>query len=236
MDVTAHEHIAVTVARRHRVVVEPIAHQRQRGDSHGRLLAGVVRRGRRRLEGGKVALQPLTDRLVMAAQTVCHSAAAAFQKMGVQRLEALKHRDWYEEVPSRIADEPFDFALVVAFARPAEPVLEQVVRLQLGEHARPLPLAVTEDAGHRDLGVVIQDRLWHAAEECKRPNVAVAEGFRRLCRIADHEAGIRVRQVKSEEVNLALYATDDADGFTKVRLSMPWRMHQRYEHLLCTLA
>jgi hypothetical protein len=27
-----------------------------------------------------------------------------------------------------------------------------------------------------------------------------------------------VRQVKSEEVNLALYATDDADGFTKVCL------------------
>src|SRR5476651_70110 len=110
--------------------------------------------------------------------------------MGVQRLKALKHRDWYEEVPPCIADEPFDFALVVAFARSAEPVLEQVVRLQLGEHARPLPLAVTEDAGHRDLGVVIQDRLWHTAEECKRPNVAVAEGFRRLRRIANHEAGV----------------------------------------------
>jgi acyl dehydratase len=59
-----------------------------------------------------------------------------------------------------------------------------------GEHARPLPLAVTEDAGRRDLDVVIPDRLWHAAEECKRPNVAVAEGFRRLCRIANHEAGV----------------------------------------------
>src|SRR5580704_4865428 len=61
MDVTAHEHIAVTVARRHRVVVEPIAHQRQRGDTRRELLAGVVRRRRRRLEGGKVALQPLAD-------------------------------------------------------------------------------------------------------------------------------------------------------------------------------
>src|SRR5271170_6626969 len=119
-----------------------------------------------------------------------------------------------------------------AFAWSAEPILEQIVRLQLGEHPRPLPLAVTEDARHRDLGVVIQDRLWHAAEECKRPNVAVAEGFRRLCRIADHEAGVRVRQIKSEKVDLALYAADDADRFTKICLSMPWRMHQRYEHLL----
>jgi hypothetical protein len=41
-----------------------------------------------------------------------------------------------------------------------------------------------------------------------------------------------MRQVKSEEVDLALDATDDADGFTKVCLSMSWRMHQRHEHLL----
>jgi hypothetical protein len=50
----------------------------------------------------------------------------------------------------------------------------------------------------------------------ERPNVAVAEGFRRLCRIADHKAGVRVRQIKSEEVDLALYAADDADGFAKI--------------------
>src|ERR1700724_3152746 len=232
MDVTAHEHIAVTVARRHRVVVEPIAHQRQRGDTRRELLAGVVRRRRQRLEGGKIALQPLPDRPMMAAQTVRHSTAAAFQKMGVQRLEALEHRDWYEVVPSRIADEPFDFALVVAFARSAEPVLEQVVRLQLGEHARPLPLAVTEDAGHCDSGVVIQDRLRNAAEKCERPNMAVAEGFRRLCRITGHKTGVRVRKVKSEEVDLAFDATDNSDGFTKVYLSMSRRMLQRHEHLL----
>src|SRR6202166_4151134 len=235
MDVTAHKNIAVTVGRRHRVVVEPVTYQRQRGDTRGHLLAGVVRRRQRCLQRGKIAIQPLANRPVMAAQTVSHSTAAAFQQMGVQRFEALEHRDWHEEVGSRIADHSFDFALVVAFARSAEPVLEQVVRLQLGEHACPLPLAVTEDARHRDLGVVIQDRLRYAAEECERSSVAVAEGFRRLCRIADHEAGIRVRQVKSEEVNLALYATDDADGFTKVCLGMPWRMHQRHEHLLCPL-
>src|SRR5208283_2606509 len=40
------------------------------------------------------------------------------------------------------------------------------------------------------------------------------------------------RQIKSEEVDLALYATDDADGFAKICLSMSWQMHQRYEHLL----
>src|SRR5262245_61953994 len=106
MDVTAHKHIAVTVGRWHRVVVEPVAHQRQRGDARGNLLTGVVRRRQRCLEGGKIALQPLADRSFMAAQTVSHSTAAAFQQMGVQRLKALEHRDGYEEVPSRIAESP----------------------------------------------------------------------------------------------------------------------------------
>jgi hypothetical protein len=41
-----------------------------------------------------------------------------------------------------------------------------------------------------------------------------------------------MRQVKNEEVDLALDTTDDADGFTEVCLSMPRRMHQRHEHLL----
>src|SRR5208337_4170381 len=102
MDVSANKHIAVTVARRHRVVVEPVAHQRQRGDLRRDLLASVVRRRRQGPpKRGKIALQPLADRPIMAAQTVPHSTAAAFQQMGVQRLEALEHWDWYEVVPSR---------------------------------------------------------------------------------------------------------------------------------------
>src|SRR5580704_17126088 len=190
MDVTAHERIAVTVARWHRVVVEPIAHQRQRGDTRRELLAGVVRRKRQRLEGGKIALQPLPDRPMMAAQTVRHSMAAAFQQMGVQRLEALKHRDWYEEVPSRIADEPFDFALVVAFARSAEPVLEQVVRLQLGEprvryrlpSPRMLATAILVLSYRIDCGTPPTNanaRIWPSQK-----------AFRRLCRITGHKTGV----------------------------------------------
>ena len=51
--------------------------------------------------------------------------------------------------------------------------------------------------------------------------MAVAEGFRRLGGIADHEAGVRVRQIKSEEVDLALHAADDADGFAKSTWACP---------------
>ena len=90
--------------------------------------------------------------------------------------------------------------------------------MQLGETAGPLPLPVAKNTSHGDLGVVIKDGLRNAAKEAERPNMAVAEGFRRLGGVADHEAGVRVRQVKSEEVDLALHAADDADSFAKVGL------------------
>src|SRR3979411_753951 len=50
--------------------------------------------------------------------------------------------------------------------------------------------------------------------------------------ITGHKTGVRVRKVKSEEVDLALDATDNSDGFTKVYLSMSRTMLQRHEHLL----
>jgi len=61
------------------------------------------------------------------------------------------------------------------------------VGLQLREHPRALALAVAEDLGDCDLGVVLQDRLRHAclarlrqaclvkpAEERERLNVAIS--------------------------------------------------------------
>jgi hypothetical protein len=41
-----------------------------------------------------------------------------------------------------------------------------------------------------------------------------------------------VRQVKGEEVELALHSTNDADRFPKVGLRVSRFMHQRHEHLL----
>jgi len=61
--------------------------------------------------------------------------------------------------------------------------------------------------------------------------MAVAEGFRRLRRIGRYEAGVRVRQVKGEEVELAVHPADDPDRLPKVGLRMPRWMHQRHKHL-----
>jgi hypothetical protein len=45
--------------------------------------------------------------------------------MGVQSCEAIERQDRHHEVPAREADQSLDLALVVALARPAEPILEQ---------------------------------------------------------------------------------------------------------------
>jgi hypothetical protein len=60
----------------------------------------------------------------MAAQAVRHPATAAFHKIGVQRFEALEDGKRNEEVPSRVTDQPLDFALVIALARPAKTIPE----------------------------------------------------------------------------------------------------------------
>src|SRR5271156_3695412 len=114
----------MTVRRRDRVVVEPVANQLQRRDSCRDLLAGVVGWRQGPLERGEIALQSLGNRLVMAAQAVRHPTTAAFHKVGVQRFEALEDRKRNEEVPSRITDQPLNFALVVALARPAKTIPE----------------------------------------------------------------------------------------------------------------
>src|SRR4051794_32570848 len=69
------------------------------------------------------------------------------------------------------------------------------MRLQLAEHSRPLSRPIAQDAGHRQLRVVVEDRLRYAAEETERGVVPVTKRFGGLLRIGLHEAGIAVRQV-----------------------------------------
>ena len=98
----------------------------------------------------------LADGLGMAADPVIEPLEAALLEMGIELGETGEGRDRHQKVAPRVADQALDLALVVALARPAEPVEEQVVRLQLGEGARPLALAITKDAAHRQLGVVVE--------------------------------------------------------------------------------
>jgi hypothetical protein len=57
------------------------------------------------------------------------------------------------------------------------------MRLQLAEHSRPLSRPIAQDAGHRQLRVVVEDRLRYAAEEMERGVVPVTKRLGGLLRI-----------------------------------------------------
>src|SRR5437660_12456073 len=54
-------------------------------------------------------------------------------------------------------------ALVIPLTRAPEPVGKQVMGLQLAEPSRPLPRPIAQGAGHRQLRIVVEDRLRYAA-------------------------------------------------------------------------
>jgi hypothetical protein len=83
----------------------------------------------------------------------------------VQRRQSDRPRHRHQQVPPDPADQPLDFAFVVALTRAAKPVGKDVMRLQLAEHPRPLADPVAQDARHRQLGIVVQDRARNLAEE-----------------------------------------------------------------------
>ena len=133
---------------RHRIVIVAIAHERQRVDPSGALVASVIGRRKRRLERGQVPLQQLADRLpVMSAQAVGQPRAAALQEMGVECCEVGESRHGHHEVAPRIPDQPLDLAFVVALAGAAKAVREQVVRLQFGKDTGAHAAAVAQDGG-----------------------------------------------------------------------------------------
>jgi len=105
------------------------------------------------------------------------------------------------------------------------------VRLQLRERLRALTRAIAQNARNSNPGVVVEDRQRDAAEELESLHMAIAERLRRLRRIRDHEARIRVRQIECEEVDLALDAGDDRESLAEVGLRMAGRMRERHEHL-----
>ena len=93
--------------------------------------------------------------------------------------------------------------------------------LQLAGHSRPLPRPIAQDAGHRQLRIVVEDRLRYAAEEAECGVVPVAKRFGGFRRIGLHKAGVAMRQVDCKEVDLALYPGNLRQRLAKVRLRSP---------------
>ena len=204
IDVAPDEHLTVAVGHGHGIVVAAVTHQRQRTRPSRALIAGIIGSRRQWQENLTIPLETLADGLLVAPQPRRLAPAALFGESIVEGREALGTRDGDQEVPPDEADQSLDLALVVALARPAEPVLEQIVGLKLREDARSLPLAIAQDPGNRQLGVVVQDGSGDAAEEGKRRVVAIAECFGRLRRIGRNKATITVGKVEGKEVDLAV--------------------------------
>ena len=183
------------------------------------------------MERRQIPDQPFANRLVVTAQPIAEPAATTLEQLLVQRLQARRPRHRHQQVAADPADQSLNLAFVVAFAGPAKPVGKHVMRLQLAEHPRPLAHPVAQDARHRQRRVVVQDRVRHLAEERERGVVPVAERFGGLRRIGLHEAGIAVRQVHREEVDLALHPGDLRQCLAKIHLRMAGIVPQRHKHL-----
>ena len=180
----------------------------------------------------QIAHQPFADRLFLAAGPFALAGATSLGQGRVQRRERGRVRQRRHEGALGVLHQPFDLAFVVALARPAEAIPKQEMADQLGEGARAGTLAVAEDPGHRQLGVVVQDRLRHAAEKGKGRDVPVQEGFRRLRRIGLYERRVGMGQIEAEHMQHHAHAADDADALAEIDLGMAGRMGQRHKGLL----
>ena len=152
--------------------------------------------------------------------------------MGIERLKALEGGHRHQEIAPRVAHQTLDLAFVIALAGTSEPVLEQVVRLELAEGPGALSPAIAQDSRHRQLGIVVENALRDSAQEGERRDVAVQEGLGGLGRVGLHKAAVAVGQVEDEAAGLLLHAADDHQGLAEVALAVPRRMGQRDEHLL----
>ena len=175
--------------------------------------------------------QSLANGLIVASQPIVPPPPAMLQQPRVELSETPHLRDRHQEVAPCVAHQPFDLPLVVALARSSETIGEQIVGLQLAEDPGALAGAIPEDARYRQLGVVVEDRTRHSAEELEADAVPCAESFTGFCRIGLHQTSIAVRQVHREEVDLALLTSDHRERFTEVDLRMPWIVAQRHKHL-----
>src|SRR5207248_9297457 len=215
---------------RHRVGGAALAHQQLRAGPARRLLAGVIGRWRQGVERLQIPNQPFADRLVVTAQPIPEPAPTTLEQLLVQRHQADRPRYRHQQVPADPADQPFDFAFIVAFAGPPEPIFKHVMGLQLAEHTRALSHPIAQDARHRQRRVVVQDRARHLAEERKGGVVPVTERFGGLRRIGLHKTGVAVRQVHRKEVDLALDPSDLRQRLAKIHLRMAGIVPQRHEY------
>ena len=114
----------------------------------------------------------------------------------------------------------------------AEPVPEQIMTDQPGEHLRALTFAIAENARDDPFRVIVKDRLRYAAEVRERADVPLAPGFARLSWKGLHEGVVAIRQAHDEHRRLPGDAANDDLRLAEIDLRMAGRMGERQKGLL----
>src|SRR5690606_35776051 len=154
--------------------------------------------------GGEIALQPLSDRLALAAQPVVLALAALLFQPGVEHIPCREPWDRNHEVATSIANEALDIPLVVALAGATVAIPDQVVGQEAAEQRRSLARAVGQDLDHQATIIVVDDRLRHGPEEGERMDVAIDPRLSHRSGIGSHIAGVAMRQVEHKETGFLL--------------------------------
>jgi len=123
-------------------------------------------------------------------------------------------------VTATITDHALNIPFVVAFGWSPKLVFKQIVALQFAECLGTLAFAIAQYLGHRNLGVVVQDRLRYPTQKCKGSNMPIQKGFGIFSWIGFDKATIRMRHIKAEIMEANQFAANIAIGFTKVYLGM----------------
>ena len=194
-------------------------------------MTGIERRRRQRGHRLEVAFEALADALAMPAKNVALALAAALLQVLVERLEACKTRQRNHEVAPRPAHQTLHGSLVVALAGTSVPVPDDVVREKSTEQPRPAARPVTLDPRHQAPVVVVEHRQRDRAEERERVHVPVDPCLGRRRGVRPDVRRVALRQVESEEMDLALDPADERPRFAEIGLPMPRRMNQRHVHL-----
>src|SRR5450759_5040590 len=118
------------------------------------------------------------------------SARASIASRSRARLSKVS-RNWSRKNSRWLANQPFNLALVVALGRTAKAIFKQVMALQFAERLGAFARSVTQNLGHRNLGIVVEDRLRNPAQPGKCGDMAIQKGFGRFGRIGFDEDGIR---------------------------------------------
>ncbi len=210
------------LADRHGVAAAVEGDERLGGRADRMAGVGEVRPDRERREQGPLGGEARPDRLALARPTAAFLGRCRPGQALVERVERVDLGDRHQVRSPRIAGEPFDEALLMAFARGAVVGPEAVRALEGEELGRRVERAPPERA--EPGRVVVPDHRGCAAPGRERSDVAVEPGRPVLGRIRDDDVAGRVGQARTEQGDDGLDAGDPDARLAEVDLGLGARV------------